>query len=88
MSLIKFNSVLIIGMGLIGSSLSRSLTHFKVAKKIYGIDNNEEVIKKCEKLNLLFKGSTNIHTFNNQFDLIIICSPLNTYKKIFSPYHY
>ena len=84
MSLIKFNSVLIIGMGLIGSSLSRSLTHFKVAKKIYGIDNNEEVIKKCEKLNLLFKGSTNIHTFNNQFDLIIICSPLNTYKKIFS----
>jgi Prephenate dehydrogenase len=32
----KFNSVLIIGMGLIGSSISRALTENHVANNVYG----------------------------------------------------
>ena len=37
----KFNSVLIIGMGLIGSSISRALNENHVANKVYGLDYND-----------------------------------------------
>ena len=51
----KYNSVLIIGMGLIGSSLSRSIYANHIANNVFGIDTNKDVVKKCEKLNLVIK---------------------------------
>ena len=80
----NFNSVLIIGMGLIGSSLSRAIYKNHLATNVFGIDTNEDVIKKCEELNLLVQINTNINNYKQQFDLIIICTPLGTYKEIFS----
>ena len=79
----KYNSVLIIGMGLIGSSISRALIENKVANNVYGLDSDDKVIKKCQDLNLLIQGETSIVNFNIQFDLIIICTPLSMYEKIF-----
>ena len=79
----KFNSVLIIGMGLIGSSISRAFKEKNISDNIYGLDSNLEVIDKCEKLKLLTQGKTNIKDFNKKFDLVIICTPVGTYKNIF-----
>ena len=79
----KFNSVLIIGMGLIGSSISRALIENHVANNVYGLDSDDKVIKKCQELNLLIQGEINLANFDTQFDLIIICTPLSMYKKIF-----
>ena len=79
----KFNSVLIIGMGLIGSSISRALIENNVANNLYGLDKDENVIKKCKDLNLLIQAETDLEKFDFQFDLIIICTPLSTYKDIF-----
>ena len=79
----KFDSVLIVGMGLIGSSISRALVENHVANNVYGLDSNNKVIKKCQELNLLIRGETDLKNFNNQFNLIIICTPLSAYKKIF-----
>ena len=80
----KYNSVLIIGMGLIGSSISRALVENHVANSVYGLDTNDKIIKKCIDLNLLVQGETNLKNFDFQFDLIIICTPLSAYKNIFS----
>ncbi len=80
----KFNSVLIIGMGLIGSSISRALIENQVANNVYGLDSDDKVIKKCLELNLLIQGETNLINFDLQFDLIIICTPLSAYEKIFN----
>ena len=80
----KFNSVLIIGMGLIGSSISRALIENHVANNVYGLDCDDKVIKKCKNLNLLMQGETDLHNFDFQFDLVIICTPLSTYKDIFN----
>ena len=79
----KFDSVLIVGMGLIGSSISRALVENHVANNVFGLDSNNKVIKKCQELNLLIQGETDLKNFNIQFDLIIICTPLSAYKKIF-----
>jgi len=83
LSKIQFNSVLIIGVGLIGSSLARALRELKISKNIYGIDNNEKNINKCKQLKILERIEKKISNFSIQFELIIICSPLSTYKNIF-----
>jgi len=80
----KFNSVLIIGMGLIGSSISRALYKNHVANNVYGLDSSQKVIKKCEELNLLVKVYSDFSKLEEQFDLIIICSPLSSYRDIFA----
>ena len=80
----QFSKSLIIGVGLIGSSLARALRDYKVSSKIYGLDTDSEVLLKCQTLNILTNGKKNIEDFSVQVDLIILCSPLGTYKKIFS----
>ena len=79
----KFKSVLIIGMGLIGSSISRALIENEVVNNVYGLDSDVKVIKKCQELKLLTQGETTLANFDLQFDLIIICTPLSKYEKIF-----
>ena len=78
-----FNSVLIIGLGLIGSSLARALKEYGIVENIFGLDNNQKNIIKCEKLGILNKGLDDLADFSYQFDLVIICSPLSTYRNIF-----
>lgn len=84
MNNIKFNSVLIIGVGLIGSSLARAIREKNLANNIYGLDNNLDCLKKCKELQILSKGVTKLDDCSKQFDMIIICSPLSSYKKIFT----
>ena len=78
-----FNKILIIGVGLIGSSIARAIKEYSLASNIYGIDKSEKVIAKCKKLDLLDDIKKNIDEFSFQFDLIIVASPLGTYKEIF-----
>ena len=83
MSKITFESVLIIGMGLIGSSLARAIKEFKLSNKVYGLDTNNKNLEKCSELGILLQGENVISNFSEQFDLVLICTPLGEYKKIF-----
>ena len=80
----NFQKTLIIGVGLIGSSIARALRDHRISSEIYGVDTNDDVLAKCNNLNILSSGKKNLKDFSCQFDLIVICSPLSTYKKIFS----
>lgn len=84
MNNLKFNSILIIGMGLIGSSLARAIKKNNLANNIYGLDTDINTLKKCEELEIISKAENSLNRFSIQFDLIIICSPLSTYKTIFN----
>lgn len=84
MSNFKINKTLIIGFGLIGSSIARALKESKLSSEIFAVDNNEDVLTKSRNLNIIQNIKKNIKEFSDQFDLIIICSPVGTYKKIFS----
>tara|TARA_B100001123_G_C15294050_1_gene1018498 strand:- start:753 stop:1682 length:930 start_codon:yes stop_codon:yes gene_type:complete len=83
MSNFLFQRTLIIGVGLIGSSIARALKKHQISEDIYGVDINSEVVKKCINLDILSSCKNNIEDFSFQFDLIIICSPLSSYKEIF-----
>ena len=79
----KFESILIIGMGLMGSSLAKAMYSKQLANNIYGVDKDPEIIKKCHEMNLVVKIENDISKFDIQFDFIIIATPLSTYKDIF-----
>ena len=69
MTNINFKSVVIIGLGLIGSSLARAIREKEVSNTIYGIDINEENIKKCLNLKIISKGEKNLEDLKEQADL-------------------
>ena len=79
-----YDKVLIIGVGLIGSSIARAIKLNKLSLEIYGVDLNPKILKKCKDLEILNECKERIEDYNIQFDLIIICSPLSTYKNIFT----
>ena len=72
-------------MGLIGSSISRAFKEKNISDKIYGLDYliSDFLSIRCNELNLLTKGETDIKNFNQQFDLVIVCTPISTYKNVF-----
>ena len=76
------NNILIIGCGLLGSSLLRRIHKKKIAKKIFIYEKSKSNISKIKKLRLpgtiidkLDKGAAN-------YDLIIFCTPMSEYKNL------
>ena len=79
----SYSSVLIVGMGLIGSSIARSLKENKIAEKVYALDNNEDIINTTHELKIVDDIKNNLNKYTIQFDIIFICTPLSAYKSIF-----
>ena len=76
------NNVLIIGCGLLGSSLVRRISKKKIAKKIFIFEKSKSNISKIKKLKL---PGTIVKSLENgvvNSDLIFICTPMSEYKKL------
>ena len=80
---ITYESVLIIGMGLIGSSIARVLREKKISNKIFALDKDDNVINISRNLNLVDEIENDLNQYKDQFDIIFICTPLSSYKNIF-----
>ncbi len=78
-----FKSVLIVGMGLIGSSIARTIKQKKIAENIFAIDNDNSTIELTKDLQIVDNISDNLESLSNDFDIIFICTPLSSYKSIF-----
>jgi prephenate dehydrogenase len=77
-----FNTLSIIGCGLIGSSILRAVKSKNLAKEIKIYDNSKEVTSYLKKENICLNISTDIRECVKNSDLIIIASPLSSYKEI------
>jgi len=78
-----FNKITVIGCGLIGSSILRVVEKKNIAKEINAYDKSKEVSSYLSK-NFEFKICNNITEAVNNSDLVIISSPLSSYKEILS----
>ena len=47
-----FHKSLIVGVGLIGSSIARALRKKRISSEIYGVDTSAEVLAKCNDLKI------------------------------------
>ena len=75
-------NVLIIGCGLLGSSLLRRISKKRLAKKIFVYEKSKKNIIKIRKLKLPGVLVKKLHEVVPQSELIIFCTPMSEYKKI------
>ncbi|MDA9615938.1 prephenate dehydrogenase/arogenate dehydrogenase family protein [Candidatus Pelagibacter sp.] len=76
------NNILIVGCGLIGSSLLRSIADKKLARKIFIYEKSKSNVLKIKKLKLPCEVTNDLKKIIPNLDLIIFCTPLGEYKKI------
>lgn len=76
-----FNKISIIGCGLIGSSILRAIVEKKLASKISAYDKSSKATDYLKK-NFSIEVCNNISNVVKDSDLVIIASPLSSYKEI------
>ena len=76
-----FNKVSIIGCGLIGSSILRAVKQKKLATKV-SIFDKSSIVNDYLKKNFSIEICNNISDVVKDADLVIIASPLSSYKEI------
>ena len=76
-----FNKISIIGCGLIGSSILRAIVKKKLASKISAYDKSSKATDYLKK-NFSIEVCNNISNVVKDSDLVIIASPLSSYKEI------
>ena len=81
-----FNKISIIGCGLIGSSILRAVDEKKLATKISAYDKSSKVIDYLKK-NFSVEICSNISDVVKDSDLVVIASPLSSYKEILLSIH-
>ena len=81
-----FNKISIIGCGLIGSSILRAVEEKKLATKISAYDKSSKVIDYLKK-NFSVEICSNISDVVKGSDLVVIASPLSSYKEILLSIH-
>ncbi|MDC3173635.1 prephenate dehydrogenase/arogenate dehydrogenase family protein [Candidatus Pelagibacter sp.] len=75
-------NILIIGCGLIGSSLLRAIYKKKLAKKILIYEKSKSNIAKIKRLRLPGTIVKTLKEGASNSDLIFFCTPMSEYKKI------
>ena len=74
--------VLIIGCGLLGSSLVRRISKNRISKKIFIYEKSKSNILKIKRLKLPGKIVKSLEDGVVNSDLVIICTPMSEYKKL------
>ncbi len=75
-------NVLIIGVGLLGSSLLRRIKKKNLAKKVFIYEKSKKNLAKIKKLRLPGIIVSQLHKAISQSEFIIVCTPMSEYKKI------
>ena len=76
------NNILIIGCGLLGSSLLRRIHKKKIVKKIFIYEKSKSNVSKIKKLRLPGIVIDNLDKGAINYDLIIFCTPMSEYKNL------
>ena len=77
-----FKNILIIGCGMIGSSILRGAISQKLCKSIYVFEKNNKYKKQIKKINKKIILIKKLDKEINKMDLIIISTPMSEYEKI------
>ena len=77
-----FNKICIIGCGLIGSSIARGIKKYNLSRKIVSSNRSDATNKKIIKLNMVDEASSDTKKIVKECDLIIIATPLSSYKDV------
>ena len=77
-----FKNILIIGCGMIGSSILRGVISQKLCKKVYVYEKNIKYQKQIKKINKKIILIKKIDKKVRDMDLVVISTPMSEYQKI------
>ncbi len=77
-----FKKLLIVGCGLIGSSILRGSINKKISNKIFVYDKSKKNISKIRKINSKIIILEKLDKTLSDFDIIIISTPMSEYERI------
>ena len=77
-----FKNILIIGCGLIGSSILRDIYNKKISKQIYVYEKSKKYISKIKKINSKVIFLNKLDQRISDIDLVILSTPMSQYEKI------
>ena len=77
-----FNKVTLIGIGLIGSSIARVIKRDKIARHLVAVAKSKKTIDTVLKLGIADSVTLDSSEAVKDADMVMLCSPLGTYKKI------
>ena len=77
-----FNKICIIGCGLIGSSVARAVKKNKLSNQIVSSNRSDATNKKVIELNIVDDSNSDTKKMVKGSDLIIIATPLSSYKDV------
>ena len=75
-------NILIIGCGLIGSSVLRASIDKKISKNIFVYEKSKKNISIIKKINSKLKILDKLDKRISDIDLVILCTPMSEYEKI------
>ena len=75
-------SILIVGCGLIGSSILRAVSEKKLFKNIFVFEKSKKNISKLKKLKIKCKIINKLSNISNNLDFIIFCTPMSQYSNV------
>ncbi len=78
------NKITIVGVGLIGGSLARALKEKNLAKTVFGYGRDCSRLEEAKKHNIIDDYSTQIEEAINHADIIVIATPVGTFRNIFN----
>ena len=78
------NKITIVGVGLIGGSLARALKEKNLAKTVFGYGRDRSRLEEAKEHNIIDDYSTQIEEAVNHADIIVIATPVGTFRNIFS----
>ena len=78
------NKITIVGVGLIGGSLAKALKEKNLAKTVFGYGRDRSRLEEAKKHNIIDDYSTQIEKAVNHADIIVIATPVGTFRNIFN----
>ncbi len=77
-----FKKLLIVGCGLIGSSILRGSISNKISKKIFVFEKSKKNIYQIKKINSKITILKKLDKKISDIDIVIISTPMSQYEKI------
>ena len=77
-----FKKILIIGCGLIGSSILRGSIRKKISKHYFVYEKSKKNIQKIKKINNKIRIFEKLDNKLIDFDLVVLSTPMSEYEKI------
>jgi len=74
----EFDTVAIVGVGLIGGSIGRALRERKLAREVIGIGRREAGLKSARELGAIDRGTMNLHEGVAEAQLVVVATPVDS----------